>query len=408
MEKKKVVFLCTAVALTVCVVSCLFTSVYLKSSAKTSEVRLESEDYAGISELMDIMDLKNIIQETYYRDVDDETLLNGALKGMVEALNDPYSVYYPEDEYNEYTQKNDGTFVGVGITVQKDSETGYLRVIDLDSEGPAEQAGVQVGDVIIQVDGADIAAMQYDEVQDALKGPVGSAVSLTLQNSDGEQRTLSIVRAEVKNRYVFYTMYDDIAYTVISEFHGDVSADFEKALQYARDEGACGMVIDLRNNLGGSVKECTEIADMILPEGMIVYMEDKQGERTEYLADKDYDDIPIVLLVNGATASASEILAGAVQDRQRGSVIGTQTYGKGIVQSVKDMPYSGGGVKLTSSVYYTPNGRSINEVGITPDIEVQLPEEVLSGEQKLNAQTDTQLIRAMEELHKLSAADTAE
>ena len=408
MEKKKVVFLCTAVALTVCVVSCLFTSVYLKSSAKTSEVRLESEDYAGISELMDIMDLKNIIQETYYRDVDEETLLNGALKGMVEALNDPYSVYYPEDEYNEYTQKNDGTFVGVGITVQKDSETGYLRVIDLDSEGPAEQAGVQVGDVIIQVDGADIAAMQYDEVQDALKGPVGSAVSLTLQNSDGEQRTLSIVRAEVKNRYVFYTMYDDIAYTVISEFHGDVSADFEKALQYARDEGACGMVIDLRNNLGGSVKECTEIADMILPEGMIVYMEDKQGERTEYLADKDYDDIPIVLLVNGATASASEILAGAVQDRQRGSVIGTQTYGKGIVQSVKDMPYSGGGVKLTSSVYYTPNGRSINEVGITPDIEVQLPEEVLSGEQKLNAQTDTQLIRAMEELHKLSAADTAE
>ena len=408
MEKKKVVFLCTAVALTVCVVSCLFTSVYLKSSAKTSEVRLESEDYAGISELMDIMDLKNIIQETYYRDVDDETLLNGALKGMVEALNDPYSVYYPEDEYNEYTQKNDGTFVGVGITVQKDSETGYLRVIDLDSEGPAEQAGVQVGDVIIQVDGADIAAMQYDEVQDALKGPVGSAVSLTLQNSDGEQRTLSIVRAEVKNRYVFYTMYDDIAYTVISEFHGDVSADFEKALQYARDEGACGMVIDLRNNLGGSVKECTEIADMILPEGMIVYMEDKQGERMEYLADKDYDDIPIVLLVNGATASASEILAGAVQDRQRGSVIGTQTYGKGIVQSVKDMPYSGGGVKLTSSVYYTPNGRSINEVGITPDIEVQLPEEVLSGEQKLNAQTDTQLIRAMEELHKLSAADTAE
>ena len=408
MEKKKVVFLCTAVALTVCVVSCLFTSVYLKSSAKTSEVRLESEDYAGISELMDIMDLKNIIQETYYRDVDEETLLNGALKGMVEALNDPYSVYYPEDEYNEYTQKNDGTFVGVGITVQKDSETGYLRVIDLDSEGPAEQAGVQVGDVIIQVDGADIAAMQYDEVQDALKGPVGSAVSLTLQNSDGEQRTLSIVRAEVKNRYVFYTMYDDIAYTVISEFHGDVSADFEKALQYARDEGACGMVIDLRNNLGGSVKECTEIADMILPEGMIVYMEDKQGERMEYLADKDYDDIPIVLLVNGATASASEILAGAVQDRQRGSVIGTQTYGKGIVQSVKDMPYSGGGVKLTSSVYYTPNGRSINEVGITPDIEVQLPEEVLSGEQKLNAQTDTQLIRAMEELHKLSAADTAE
>ena len=138
MEKKKVVFLCTAVALTVCVVSCLFTSVYLKSSAKTSEVRLESEDYAGISELMDIMDLKNIIQETYYRDVDEETLLNGALKGMVEALNDPYSVYYPEDEYNEYTQKNDGTFVGVGITVQKDSETGYLRVIDLDSEGPAE------------------------------------------------------------------------------------------------------------------------------------------------------------------------------------------------------------------------------------------------------------------------------
>ena len=394
MEKKKVVFLCTAVALTVCVVSCLFTSVYLKSSAKTSEVRLESEDYAGISELMDIMDLKNIIQETYYRDVDEETLLNGALKGMVEALNDPYSVYYPEDEYNEYTQKNDGTFVGVGITVQKDSETGYLRVIDLDSEGPAEQAGVQVGDVIIQVDGADIAAMQYDEVQDALKGPVGSAVSLTLQNSDGEQRTLSIVRAEVKNRYVFYTMYDDIAYTVISEFHGDVSADFEKALQYARDEGACGMVIDLRNNLGGSVKECTEIADMILPEGMIVYMEDKQGERTEYLADKDYDDIPIVLLVNGATASASEILAGAVQDRQRGSVIGTQTYGKGIVQAVIGLSDQSG-MQVTIAQYFTPSGNKVHQVGITPDVEVQLPEGDI-GMYQFGDLSDPQLSRALE------------
>jgi carboxyl-terminal processing protease len=241
-----------------------------------------------------------------------------------------------------------------------------------------------------------------DELDDLLKGPVGSAVSLTVLPAEtGQEVTMEIVRAELQNQFVFYSMLDDnIAHVTITEFHGDVSKTFEAALQFAQEQNAKGMVLDLRNDLGGSVKECVEIADMILPEGLVCYTLDKDGNRDEYTVDDQYDEIPIVVLVNGDTASASEILAGAIQDDERGVLVGTQTYGKGVVQSILDMPYSGGGVKLTSAVYYTPDGRNINGVGLTPDEVVELPAEVTSGTVSLTRETDTQLARAIEILNE--------
>ncbi len=402
MKLKKVIYLCVAIAAATCVATASFTYYYVTDQNSGGEVRLSDEDYNTIKQFLDVGDLETLIDEYYYKDVDTQTLVNGALKGMVSALDDPYSVYYTEDEYKAYNEKNDGTFVGIGALVSKDSETGYLKVVKVYTGAPAETAGLKEQDLITRIDNVDVQNVRDDELNDLLKGPVGSTVTLTvLPGGEGEEVTMDIVRAELQNQFVFYSMLDEnIAHVNITEFHGDVSETFEAALQFANDQNAKGIVLDLRNDLGGSVKECTEIADMILPEGLICYTLDKDGNRDEYIADEQYDDIPIIVLVNGDTASAAEILAGAIQDDGRGKLVGTQTYGKGVVQTILDMPYSGGGVKLTSAVYYTPSGRNINGVGLTPDEVVALPDAVIDGTESLTRETDTQLNRAVELLNE--------
>jgi len=405
LDKKRIVFLCCIIAATACIVTWLLTTVYFNSNTKDTELRLSEENYESISELLDLNDLKGIINDYYYEEVDEQVLIDGALKGMVAALNDPYSFYYPEEEYNEYNNVSDGVFVGIGVSIMQDENTGYFSVVSVVDESPASSGGIMIGDTIKAVDGVDVSGMSTEEVIDIIKGPAGSSVKLTLIRDDGEV-VIDLVRAEVREQFVFYTMYDNLCYIIIEEFHGDVSSDFEKAIQFAYDEGASGIILDIRSNLGGSVVEATEIADNILPECLIVYTENREGERVEYTSDQDMCSLPMVVLVNEASASASEILAGALQDHDRAEIVGRQTYGKGVVQTVLDMPYSGGGVKLTSSVYFTPLGRSINNIGITPDYDVQLPESVLNGEEKLSFDTDAQLAKAIEVLKEKIAADT--
>ncbi len=409
MKLKKVIYLCLAVAVATCVATATFTYYYVTEKNSGGEVRLSEEDYSSIKQFLDVGDLQKLISEYFYRNVDTQTLVNGALKGMVAALDDPYSSYYTEDEYKAYNEKNDGTFVGIGALVSKDDATGYLKVVKVYSGAPAETAGLKVQDLITKIDHVGVKNIGADELDDLLKGPVGSTVTLTVQPSGtGEEVTMEIVRAELQNQFVFYSMLDDnIAHVTITEFHGDVSKTFEAALQFVHDQNAKGMVLDLRNNLGGSVKECVDIADLILPEGLVCYTLDKDGNRDEYTVDDRYDDIPMIVLVNGDTASASEILAGAIQDDERGKLVGTQTYGKGVVQSILDMPYSGGGVKLTSSVYYTPKGRNINEIGLTPDAPVELPADVTAGSTPLTRETDTQLSVAVDMLNQQLGISTA-
>lgn len=400
MKLKKVIYLCLAVAIATCVATATFTYYYVTEKKSGGEVRLSDEDYSSIKQFLDVGDLQKLISEYFFDNVDTQTLVNGALKGMVASLGDPYSAYYTEDEYKAYNEKNDGTFVGIGALISKDEETGYLKVVKVYSGAPAETAGLQEQDLITRIDHVDVKNIAAAELDDLLKGPVGSTITLTvLPGETGEEVTMEIVRAELQNQFVFYSMLDNnIAHVTITEFHGDVSKTFEAALQFVHDQGAKGMILDLRNNLGGSVKECVEIADLILPEGLVCYTLDKDGNRDEYNVDEKYDDFSMIVLVNGDTASASEILAGAIQDNGRGKLVGTQTYGKGVVQSILDMPYSGGGVKLTSAVYYTPKGRNINSIGLTPDAVVQLPEDVTAGTAPLTRETDTQLSMALDML----------
>ncbi len=403
MNIKKVIYLCCAVALATFVATGTFTYYYVTNKTSGNEVRLSDEDYGSIKQFLDVGDLQKLINEYYFKDIDAQALVNGALKGMVQALNDPYSVYYSEAEYKAYNEKNDGTFVGIGATVSKDEETGYLKVVNIYTGAPAETAGLKVSDLITKIDNVDVKNMGIDELQDLLKGPVGSSVALTILPGGADTPSvINVVRAQLQNQYVFYTMIGDTSFAHISitEFHGDVSKTFEDAMKFVKDEEAQGVILDLRNNLGGSVKECVEIADMILPNGLICYTLDKEGKRDEYNADDQYNNVPIIVLVNGDTASASEILAGAIQDEGRGKLVGTQTYGKGVVQSILDMPYSGGGVKLSSALYYTPKGRNINGIGLTPDAVVELPEDVKAGSAALTIDTDTQLKMAIDMLNQ--------
>lgn len=395
LDKKKVFMLCTIIAVTASFVTGLFVYFYQISRIRGNDILLGKGNYQDIQKYMEISDLEKIINENFYKDVEQGQMVTGTLKGMVEALGDPYSVYYSEDEYKEYNQKSGADIVGIGITAGPYQGTGRLKVERVYSTSPAEGAGLAENDVILTVDGRDIAGLDYESALNTLRGPGGTTVKLTVQTGTEAPREVEVARANVDMQYVTYTMLDDsIAEIVISEFNGKCVDEFKNAIQFLKDEGAAGVIIDVRGNMDGSVQSAVSMLDEILPEGLAAYTVDKQEKRDEMTVDGEYFDIPLVVLADGNTASAAEVFAGAVQARERGKVVGTQTYGKGVVQALVDMPYSGGGVKLTNALYYAPNDKPIND-GITPDMPVSNPEG------RLTLETDAQLQQGIASLREM-------
>ncbi len=379
MEKKKVILLCSAVAVTAAFVAGLFMYFYMASQERGNEIRMgEGSNYDDLAQYMKIGDLEQMINDHYYQDANEDELVTGALKGMVDSLGDPYSAYYTEEEYAACVASQEGTSVGIGATVTSITpDSGYLEVTNVYGGSPAEAAGIAVGDLITGVDGKGIGDLDFDGAISMISGPSGSAVVLTVQTGN-EARNVELTRTEMQTPFVAYSMLDDeIGYIVISEFHGNCVEQFKESLRKLKEEeGATGVVIDLRGNMGGAVTSAADMLDEILPEGLIGYSVDKNGEKNELRTDGTYDGIPLALIVNDSTASAGEIFAGAIQDNGRGKLVGTQTYGKGVLQITQEMPYgSGGGVKLTTATYFTPNGNAINGVGIMPDEIVNMPEE---------------------------------
>ncbi|MBC5647774.1 S41 family peptidase [Christensenella tenuis] len=389
MDKKKLFIVCVVIAVTASFVTGLFVYFYQTSRIKGNDILLGKGSYQDIQKYMEISDLEKIISDTYYRDIDQNDLVTGTLKGMVESLNDPYSVYYTEEEYKEFNQQSDADLVGIGVTAGPYQKTGHLKVERVYAGSPAETAGIVENDVILTIDGTDVGGLDYESSLNMLRGPSGSSVKLTVQTGADAPRELEVARANVDAQRVTYTMLtDDIAQISISEFNGNCVEEFKNAIQFLKDEDAKGVLIDVRGNMDGSVLNAVSMLDEILPEGLAAYTVDKENKRDELTVDANYYELPLVVLVDGNSASAAEVFAGAVQGRGRGQVIGTQTYGKGVVQSIVDMPYSGGGVKLTSALYYTPDEKAVND-GITPDIVVSNPEG------RLTFETDAQLQQAL-------------
>lgn len=351
----------------------------------------------GMSNTAKIRQIEEMLDTYYVEDYDKELAEELMYTGLVAGVGDPYTYYLSADSLAEQVEKNSGHFVGIGVEIYA-GDDGYIVVSSVTPGGPAEAAGILAEDKITEVDGESITGKTAADVSALVKGEEGTDVTLTIfRESTGEVLEKTVTRQDIQVQTVSWRMMDDnIGYISITNFRENTYNQFKEALDTLEAEGMEKLVLDLRNNTGGLVKSAHEIGEELLPEGIMVYTMDKEGNREDTLCDDVYNDVPMVVLVNGNSASAAEILAGAIQDTGRGELIGTTTFGKGLVQRLFTLP-DGSGLNVTIQKYYTPNGTSIHGVGITPDYEVELPEEYVQ-QTNIPAEADTQLQKAVEVL----------
>ena len=317
--------------------------------------------------------LKKLIDETYLHDVKEKDLNEGIYKGYVEGLGDQYSAYYDKKETKELTESLDGSFSGIGAVMTQDASSGVITITRVYDDSPAKKAGIKTGDILYRVEEKTVTGKDLDKVVSWIKGKKGTKVNLTLlRGTNSDKIKVTATRDVINVETVKYKVLENqIGYISISEFDSVTGAQFAKALKQLQKKNIEGLVVDLRNNPGGSLSTVCDILDSILPKGLIVYTKDKNGKKEEYTSDEKHRlNLPMSVLVNGQSASASEIFAGAVQDYGKAEIIGTQTYGKGVVQNLFDLK-DGTCVKLTTSEYFTPKGRNIDGKGITPDVKIE-------------------------------------
>lgn len=335
--------------------------------------------------------LLELIDEYYLYDYDEDAIIENIYKAVMASMGDPYTVYYTVDEYKQITESSEGVYSGIGATVTMSPDTGTITIVELGKDSPGKDAGMMAGDIVYRVDGTSVDGMDLDTVVGMMKGPENTHVNVTVLR-DNEEVELDIVRRKINYVTVDYKMLDNnIGYIQITQFDAVTTEQFEEAVNELEKQGMEKVIFDVRSNPGGRLDVVTTILDELLPEGTLVYTEDKYGNREEILSDKEAElNIPAVVLVNGNSASASEIFSGALQDYEAATIIGTQTFGKGIVQSI--IPLSDdSAVKITIEDYYTPNGNNIHGIGITPDVKVELDEEAYVNEgidNQLNAAID--------------------
>lgn len=337
-----------------------------KEASDTQEV-LDADSEKKIKELLGQMELY------YYEDIDTEELTNGLYKGLFEGLGDPYSVYYTKEEYDSMMASTSGTYCGIGAVLSQDMKTMQVTVLHVYKDTPADKAGLKDGDTILKVDDIEATSMELSELVTNIRGDKGTKVHLEVYR-EGEKDKLEydIERDKVEVPTVEYEMLENnVGYIQITEFAEPTEAQFMEAVNALQAQGMQAMIVDLRDNPGGYLSAVTEILDDILAEGITVYTEDKYGKRQNYTSDDEHRiEIPMAVLINENSASAAEIFAGAIKDYDYGTLIGTKSFGKGIVQTVKQLK-DGSAIKLTTAKYYTPNGNYIHEVGIEPDVELE-------------------------------------
>lgn len=338
--------------------------------------------------------LRELIDEVYLRseDVSDEDLREFLIKGYVSGLGDPYSVYYDKDETESLFEATEGKFGGIGVSITQDYETGAMTFVNVYEDGAGAEAGFQAGDILYKVDGEDVTGQDLNNVVAKIKGEEGSNVEITVfRGDDMEEYTATATRKIVEVQTVEHEMKDDgVGYIQITEFDDVTYDQFTSALEDLTGQGMTGLVIDLRNNPGGNLDTVCDILDLILPEGTILSTKDKNGEGDTYTSDEEHKlEIPMSVLTNENSASASEIFAGAIQDYGVGTLVGTTTFGKGIVQQIFPLT-DGTSIKLTISEYFTPSGRNIHGIGIEPDVEIEYEYDVE------NPDMDNQLEKAIE------------
>lgn len=360
---------------------------------------VQQRQYNGVlsdsSHVQKIEYLEKMIDQEYLGEVDNAEMAEGIYAGLVYGLGDVYSRYYTADEYAQETASTDGAYAGIGVSIQK-NKNGGVQIAECYEGGPGAEAGLQTGDVITAINDTDVTDMELSDVVSLIRENKDKTIVLTVfRENEEKSREISVDVTDVELPSVFGEMLDKkTGYIQITQFTGVTLQQYKDMFAELKDKGMERLVIDLRDNPGGLLTSVCDILREILPEGLIVYTEDKYGNREEETCDGKHQlDMPLAVLVNENSASASEIFAGAVQDHEVGTIVGTTTYGKGVVQELRQLS-DGSAVKLTVSNYYTPNGNSINKVGIKPDVEVKLASELLNKDE-ITHEEDNQLQKAL-------------
>ena len=398
-QKKQRIYKTIMLVVLTAFLSCILTTLYISSNYEIGTSKgIISSIISGEDDNLttSLKNIEKIMEKYFLYDIDEQKVIDGAIDGYISALNDEYTEYIPAEQMEEYTENITGNYVGVGIYMLENKEQNRIEVLSPIVESPAAEAGILPGDIIFSVNGVEYTGEQIDEASNEIKGPEGTTVKLVILRGE-EKIEFEITRKKINTNPVISKKLDNnIGYLEITSFDEGTAEDFKSKFENLKNEGITSLIIDLRNNGGGIVDEALQIADYIVPKGkdLLITVDKNQNEKIEKAEQDPIIDMPIVVLVNENTASSSEILAGALKDLEEATIVGTTTYGKGVIQQVISLR-TGAGIKVTVEEYYTPNRNKINGVGIEPDEKVELPETVESPLLVTNEE-DTQLQKAME------------
>ena len=378
LSKKRFKLMCLTLMVLLLLTGCalLPTTISDLATGMDDTVTISRAEYERLQRYAELDEIWQIVEQYYYQEPDTQAMLDGAEMGLLYGLGDPYTYYYTPDQYAQLWADDEGEYAGIGIQIMGNYATGLCTISRVFLDSPALDAGLRKGDVLTRVEDIDVVTTTLQDAVNIMRGEPGTPVNVQVQRGD-QLLDFVVDRAVVHVNWVNSCMLDgDVGYTSLHEFSGDCSPSFAVHLDNLMSQGAKALVIDLRDNPGGWVDDAQKVADMFLEEGNVASLVYRDGTTELYTTTTDGKEnpIPLVVLVNEYSASASEILAGALQDRGRATIVGTQTFGKGVVQYVLPVGTRGAGMQLTVAQYYTPNGNEVHKVGITPDIEATLPE----------------------------------
>ena len=362
-------------------------------------VLISREEYERYRQFDTLLELMALVDANFFEEASVDEMLDGAAMGLLAGLGDPYTFYYTPEEYAALWEEDEGEYAGVGIQISASYLTGLCTISRVFDNGPAREAGVLKGDILYRVEDMYVNANNLQDAVDIMRGVPGTDVEVAFLRGT-EELTFTLTRAQISVNRIESTMLEDgIGYIFLYEFAGDCATRFEEAVDSLVAQGAKGIIIDLRDNPGGWVNDAEAIGDIFLDRGTLCYLEYKDGSREYYRTADGKQDVKLVILVNENSASSSEILTGALKDRADATVVGVQSYGKGIVQAVVPVGQQGAGMQMTIAQYYTPNGNAVHSIGITPDIIVELPDGD-NGMYEFADLAEPQLSRALEAMRQ--------